>query len=1133
MSDLIAAASFTPPVEGAVLTGPFWAGPVEVVSARVAGQFLRMKAVLVGSDQLLNQEIPIADFLAKVKVVSSGAHTFDASPRLFRLALEALRTRLAHAFDPQFAVSVSQVDPLPHQIEAVYKRILPLPRIRFLLADDPGAGKTIMAGLLMRELMQRQDVRRVLVLCPKALTDQWRREMWERFRQPFEVLIGETVSDAFGQNAWMKYERVIASVDLAAADHILPSIEQSNWDLVIFDEAHKLSAYAYTGKVEKTRRYQLAEKMAERTRHLLLMTATPHKGDPENFRLLLALLDKDVFATQAGTAVATSGEDSPFFLRRMKEAMKDWQGRPLFLPRHVATPPYNLSQPEFELYEEVTRYVRQGMAIANQQADTTKRRNVGLALTVLQRRLASSLHAVTRSLERRHDKLTLELERLRVSGRTSADLAGNGIDGSDDDDPTDDETTEEKLSGTSGARNIHELAEEVEWLARLVSQARATRETTTERKLQEFERVVNDQTIGETAEKILIFTEHRDTLDYLVGKLREWGRSVCFIHGGMKLQDRIAAEREFRRGAQFMVATDAAGEGINLQFCRVMINWDLPWNPNRLEQRMGRIHRYGQQSEVQIFNLVAGNTREGQVMNRLLLKLDLMKADLGHDQVFDVISEILDASSVRLDTLLREATLGSRSIDDILADLEILDTQAAREYVKEALGEALATRFIDTAFLLGEERESKERRLTPEFVEHFFADALTFLGGRMHKYGDRSWRLDHVPAEIKRAAAARNVGEASTSGRITFLKERARTEPAAELLAPDHPLFDAVVDAVWERGKESLLAGTAFVDPNAREPALVWLVEAGAANGLGDTVHRRLLGVRQDSHGFEIVEPGVLLDLAPEQVAAPVPAGVKGAALAEAAIDAATSAYSASYLAEVTERTHRETDIVLKAVNASLSREIESAQETLLRQQAEADAGRDMNIAIQTTFRKIDGLTDELKFRRQRLENQATIMLQTPRIVGVAAVLPAPVPHVFEKGGGGDQSAVELAAMKVAMDFERANGREPEDVSKKGCGYDIRSVESDSDSIRYIEVKGHATTGDVTLYYTEWQIAHRMRSEFFIYEVNHALSAPGLRIVQDPVGCGIEPEEKVVEYKIRAEVLTQHAVAAQTAGASQ
>ena len=1115
---------FQPPPEGTVLEGQYWPGPVEVVTAKTSGGFLMIKTVRVGTQVLDSRTVPIGEFAAAVRVVRAGMHSFDASPRVFRLATEALRTRLAHAFDPQFAVSVSQVDPLPHQIEAVYRRILPLPRVRFLLADDPGAGKTIMAGLLMRELMQRQDVRRVLVLCPKALTDQWRREMWERFRQPFEVLVGETVSDAFGQNAWLKHDRVIASVDLAAADHILPSIEQSSWDLVIFDEAHKLSAYLYAGKLEKTRRYQLAEKLAERTRHLLLMTATPHKGDPENFRLLLSLLDPQVFATQSGTGLAIGADDSPFFLRRMKESMTDWAGQPLFLSRKVTTPPYELSKSEFELYEEVTRYVRDGMALADQNADSKKRRNVGLALTVLQRRLASSLHAVTRSLERRFDRLSTELENLRKAGRVQTDLASADIEFNEDDD--DIESLEESLSGTSAARSVGELAAEVAWLERLVIDARNARDEATERKLAEFERVVQDETVQSSAEKVLIFTEHRDTLEHLVGKLRAWGRSVCFIHGGMKLQDRIAAEREFRQGAQFMVATDAAGEGINLQFCKVMINWDLPWNPNRLEQRMGRIHRYGQRYEVQIYNLVASNTREGQVLRRLLLKLELMRSDLGHDQVFDVISEILEAGQVRLDVLLRDAMLGRRSIDDLLSDLDTLDTAAAKASAKEALGEALATRYIDTAFLLGEERDSKERRLTPEFVEHFFVDALTYLDGRIHQLNDRSWRIDHVPLAIRRAAAAQNTGDTAAPGRVTFLKERARTEPPAELLAPDHPLFDAVTDAMWDKGQESLIRGTAFIDPEAREPYLVWLVEASAVSGLGDTVHRRLLGVRQTGDSYELVEPGVILDLAPTDHPVPVTDSIRAAAQADPVIAAVTTSYSATYLAEVRERTIRETDIVLKAVNASLSREIEAAQSTFERQLAESESGRDMAIALQATTRRIESLTEELSLRRERIARQRSVSLETPRIVGVAPVLPSPVPHTWEVGGGGDQTATELAAMRVVMDYEEAHGRTPVDVSKTGCGYDIKSVGADPSDVRYIEVKGHATTGDVSLYYTEWQMANRMRDEFFIYEVEHALSQPALRILRDPVGCGIEPEVKVVQYKIPKATLDQHAEAA-------
>ena len=313
--------------------------------------------------QYYDQTIPREQFEREVSAVTGGRHTFDAEPVLFRLAVEALRTHLAHAFDPQFAVSVSQVDPLPHQLDAVYKHMLPLSRIRFLLADDPGAGKTIMAGLLLRELMQRGDVSRVLVLCPKALTDQWRREMWERFRERFTLVTGESVSSGFGQNVWVENDRVVASVDLAIQDHILPGLEQATWDIVIFDEAHKLSAYRYgaAGKIDKTKRYRLAEELAERTKHLLLMTATPHKGDPENFRLLLSLLDDKAFASQAGVESALKQDRSPYFLRRTKEGMKHFDGRPLFLPRHVHTAPYAARGPRAPAVRRCHRLRRDGL----------------------------------------------------------------------------------------------------------------------------------------------------------------------------------------------------------------------------------------------------------------------------------------------------------------------------------------------------------------------------------------------------------------------------------------------------------------------------------------------------------------------------------------------------------------------------------------------------------------------------------------------------------------------------------------------------------------------------------------------------------------------------------------------------
>ena len=848
--------SYSPPQPDTVLDGPFWPGPVRVLRCSVNGSAVRIEAVGTADSQYYDRTLTLEQLHAQVAEVAGGAHQFDEEPRLFRLATEALRTHLAHVFDPQFAVSVSQVDPLPHQLDAVYKHLLPLPRIRFLLADDPGAGKTIMAGLLTRELMQRQDVRRVLVLCPKALTDQWRRELWERFRQRFMLLTGESIAGTFGQNAWVEHDCVVASIDLAIQEHILPGLEQAAWDLVIFDEAHKLSAYRYGvhGKIDKTRRYLLAEKLAERTKHLLLMTATPHRGDDENFRLLLALLDGTVFASIQGMRRALARDRSPYFLRRMKEAMRHFDGRPLFLPRTVETTAYPLEPHEQALYDAVTDYVANGL----ERAESDRNRTGGLALTVLQRRLASSLYAITRSLECRRDRLSEELERAWGSGR----ITRQSIDLADDPD-ADDETSEltdeqeDALSAASTARTPVELAAEIELLRGLVAKAYAAMAHGAEKKLRELRAVVESRIVADRAEKILIFTEHRDTLIYLTEQVRSWGYTVCNIHGRMKLLDRIAAEKEFRGPTQFMIATDAAGEGINLQFCRVMINWDIPWNPNRLEQRMGRIHRYGQEFEVQIVNLVADSTREGAVLIRLMEKLDRMRESLGHDQVYDVISGVLDSGQVRLDALIREAILKRRSLDAILAELDFVDGESSHAAAREALGEALATAHIDLAFIGGEQRESKERRLTPEYVERFFVDALTYLGGRLAPGSDRDWRLELVPADLRRLVRAANVGEPATEQRlITFRKERLRKDPPAEFVAPGHPLFDVVLGRVLEQGRPALARGTAFVDREAREPSLIWLLEAAAVNGEGQMVHRRLLALRQREGQFQPIAPG-------------------------------------------------------------------------------------------------------------------------------------------------------------------------------------------------------------------------------------------------------------------------------------
>ena len=554
---------------------------------------------------------------------------------------------------------------------------------------------------------------------------------------------------------------------------------------------------------------------------------------------------------------------------------------------------------------------------------------------------------------------------------------------------------------------------------------------------------------------------------------------------------------------------------------------------------MGRIHRYGQEYEVEVFNLVAATTREGQVLLRLMHKLESMRKDLGHDQVYDVISTVLDSAQVRLDALIRDAILQRRSMEDILGQLDFVEDPAALAAARDALSEALATDHIDLAFISGEERESKERRLTPEYVERFFVDGLAFLGGRTTRNNDQTWTLDLVPAAVRHRVKAANVGEiGSDQRRVTFYKERARRDPPAEFVAPDHPLFDVVLDDVLEKGLPTLRTGTVFLDKEATGPYLVWLLEAAVVNGAGDTVHKRLLALRQrGADDFEPVAPGLLLDLAPERVAPKVSDELKGHADPDAAIRAATITYTAEYLDEVAaEQEHRAT-IVETALQQSVNDSLSGLQTQLERQHADREKGKDMDIAIRTTNDRIDELTRELQARRTELAQCRVTTISTPRVVGVAAVQPGIVAHVFEHGklglGHVDKVAVELAAMQVAQQFEEAHGREVTDTSRMGVGYDLKSVGAEG-KVRYIEVKGHAeSTLEITLYYTEWQTAHRMREEFFIYDVERALTDPQLTITQDPVGQGIEAQEKTVEYRIKTKDLKTYGQAVSLDGGEE
>ena len=618
----------------------------------------------------------------RLEIVEVGRPwSFDGDGALFRLVSEAQRIRLAHLFDPVLAVHTSVVEPLPHQITAVYESMLPRQPLRFLLADDPGAGKTIMAGLLIKELIARGDLQRCLVVCPGSLAEQWQDELYRRFHLPFDILTNDKLEAARTGNWFLEANLVIARLDkLSRNEDVQQKLQAPDcrWDLVVCDEAHKMSATFFGGEIKYTKRYRLGQLLSSLTRHFLLMTATPHNGKEEDFQLFMALIDGDRFEGRFRDGVHVA-DVSDLMRRMVKENLLKFDGTPLFPERIAHTVPYTLSETEAHLYKVVTDYVREEFNRAEALENDQRAGTVGFALTILQRRLASSPEAIYQSLRRRRERLESrlrELEVLQRSGQAAIAFATAGPeldpeDVEDLDEAPENEVEaaeEEILDRATAARSIAELKAEIETLKNLEGLALGVRRSGADTKWRELASLLGEiftarglagqiakadvpygagdipRPTSSPKQKLVIFTEHRDTLSYLHRRITTLlGReeSVVLIHGGMGREDRLKAQAAFRHDphVQLLLATDAAGEGINLQRAHLMVNYDLPWNPNRLEQRFGRIHRIGQTEVCHLWNLVADKTREGDVYYKLLDKLEQARQALG-GQVFDVLGKL-------------------------------------------------------------------------------------------------------------------------------------------------------------------------------------------------------------------------------------------------------------------------------------------------------------------------------------------------------------------------------------------------------------------------------------------------------------------------------------------------------------
>lgn len=1032
----------------------------------------------------LGQRILFRSDEEDLSFATDARRTFDAAAHDFKLAAEAQRIKLAGMFDPMLAVATSDVQPLPHQIRAVYGELLERKPLRFLLADDPGAGKTIMAGLYVKELILRDDVQRCLIVAPGGLVEQWQDELFDKFGLRFDILTNDKIDAQIGQTVFDACPLLIARMDqLSRNEDLQHQLKDSHWDLVIVDEAHRMGAHYFGNKLEKTKRFQLGELLGSVTRHLLLMTATPHSGKEEDFQLFLTLLDRDRYEGKYNKGIHRT--DTKGVMRRMvKEELLTFDGKPLFPERIAETVPYELSAGEADLYESVTAYVREGMNRA-EKLDGKRKNTVGFALTVLQRRLASSPEAIYKSLVRRSERLQKRREDIK-SGRLvtdpqpglSAPSAEEYDEYYEEHSAEEIETVEEELvDAATSAQTLAELETELQELSNLIDAARSVRASGQDTKWVELRGLLEGPSMQRDTtgrpRKLIIFTEHRDTLDYLSTRISSLiGRdgAVEAIHGGIRRQDRRRITEEFTHNpnCQILLATDAAGEGLNLQVANLMVNYDLPWNPNRIEQRFGRIHRIGQKETCRLWNLVATDTREGAVFTRLLEKVDQQRKAYG-GKVFDVLGAAFEDVSLR-ELLMEAIRYGDQP--EVRARLDQVIDERVSEGLPELLDEKALAHDSLSESTLDELRlkmdEARARRLAPHYIEAAFREGFSRMGGRLSKREQGRFEIPNVPATIR---AATREPIATKYERVTFdiTAIESADNPRAELLAPGHPLHDTVNSETSNRWGHALEQGTVLVSATATEPLLLVGVIEEVADATGTTIASRFGYAYVNASGeVSPAGPAPYLDC----VAAPDAAHdlINALPWLGSAEAQATSWVIANqlpaYLDEVRPRRQHEIERTREQVTARLQYESNRLWAESTAAQAAEQEGTKVRESSTSLSEKATHLEHRLQERLKELDQQEQLSTRPPRIVTSAVVLPLAV----VEGNEGDTTApihavetkeVERRGVDLVLATESRLGRVPEEQAFNNPGFDVLSFTGNpSDLPIRIEVKARIAGAD-------------------------------------------------------------------------
>jgi superfamily II DNA or RNA helicase len=1089
---------------GASVIGLAGNSPVSIVAVKWHGNAVLEVTFKDVAGQLASQLVYREDEARLSIADGSLPWSFDADADLLRLTSEAYRINLAHIFDPYLAVHTSAIEPLPHQITAVYQEMLSRLPLRYILADDPGAGKTIMTGLFLKELLVRGDLKRCMIVSPGNLAEQWQDELYSKFNLRFEILTNDRIESAVTGNVFTEANLCIVRLDkLSRNEDIQDKLRVSQWDLIVCDEAHKMSATVFGGEIKYTKRFNLGRLLSSITRHFLLLTATPHNGKEEDFQLFLSLIDQDRFEGVARTG-SQAVDVSDIMRRLVKEDLLKFDGTPLFPERLAYTVNYDLSPAEAQLYTAVTEYVQQEFNRAD-QLNSTRMTNVGFALTILQRRLASSPEAIYQSLKRRRERLESRLNEERLGKRSleyilPSDSYDEYVDG---DLPSSElEDSEEKVAiQASAAQTIAEIEAEINTLLRLERMANDVRLSGVDRKWDELSKLLQDDKnmYGKERlrEKLIIFTEHMDTLRYLEAKIRSLignNEAVVTIHGGLLRNDRRKVEELFKQDkkVRILIATDAAGEGINLQRAHLMVNYDLPWNPNRIEQRFGRIHRIGQTEVCHLWNLVSRETREGMVFQRLFEKLEQEREAL-RGKVFDVLGKVSFDNKSLKDIILEAIRYGNDPA--VRARLfQVVDHSLDRVSLLALLNEHALTEHtmdINQVLAIREDMIRMEaHKLQPHFIESFFLEAFTSVGGKIRTREKGRYEILFVPFSVRNRNMQIGFGEPILNRyeRVCFDKPYCNIQgqiPAA-LVAPGHPLLNATIDLVLERNQDVMKRGAIFIDDSdySTEPRLLFYVEDSVQDGIIlSNGNKRIIS--KHIHFVEIKEDGSATNAgyapyldyrtAHEEEMTIIRSFLGRQSWLQANVEDIAIGYTISQVipAHVSEVRSRKTKIIdktTKAVKDRLTAEIQywDFRSAELKEKEEAGITNARQNSKMAAL-QAEELVARLQKRLAELENEKLISAMPPLVVGGALVIPRGL--LNKLSGKSDtfsadamaRRKIELAAMKNVMDIEMSLGYIPSDVSALKCGYDVESLipehirKIDQEPLRLIEVKGRVT----------------------------------------------------------------------------